>query len=388
MQVHYFLSYYLLQILLQFTVLPVSSEKVKFLAPKIHVAITVSNKERWLPFTLSCFESLEYPKDRLSVHFYSDHNLDNSIQSIETWIQNNVGRYKSLELTKNTTIPAAKPSWDHPERHHRILKLRQAGLVDARNKWADFYIYLDCDIFLMEKSALTKLLSDSYESWIVKAPLLTSSTLFSNFWGAQNSETGYYERSDDYERIYSREIVGNHPVPVVHSCVIVDLRKTASSQVQFYPVKPGYTYTFDESLVMAHNMRVVGIVPVLDNNYNYGRIMTDDESQDDYVKLSFALEEILTDQPVGFGVDIKPVLSVEHIFPTTLDDFGFDKIFCINLKRRPDRRERMEKVFQIHGLGPIEYPGAVDGQKITQQYLDENGIAPLVVLKTHIMAAL
>lgn len=249
-------------------------------------------------------------------------------------------------------------------------------------------MYLDADIFLTESNLLNYLIETKDWDWVIKAPMLKSPRVYSNFWGAQNSETGWYERSNDYEPIYDREdkdgnpVKGLYYVPVIHSCIFINLMKQQSLKVQFYPEMPNYPYPdIDEVLIMNYNFQqaLEGGHPVIDNRYLYGFISLNlpDDEDDDYYQLQHILSEIMIEQPVGINKIIKPTLPVEHVYPTTLNNFGFDAIYCINLKRRPDRRARMEETFKLYGIGPVIYPGAVDGHKITQEWLDENGIAPL-----------
>ena len=51
-------------------------------------------------------------------------------------------------------------------------------------------------------------------------------------------------------------------------------------------------------------------------------------------------------------------LPVEH---ADLDTLDFDHIYLINLDRRPERRERLEKSFAVLGL-EVERISAVDGR--------------------------
>ena len=50
------------------------------------------------------------------------------------------------------------------------------------------------------------------------------------------------------------------------------------------------------------------------------------------------------------------------------DSLGFDKIYMINLARRPERRERMEQCFQELGIlaEPID---AVDGRFVLKLFI-------------------
>lgn len=351
--------------------------------PTIHITIPASNKAKWLPYTLSLLESQDYPKSRLSIDFFTDHNLDNTAEVIDLWVSKpeTIKNYASINVVNNRSILRKLPlTWEHEERHKNVLKIRQTGLENARKSKSDFFVYWDADILISNPEMLKKCVDDRNDrDWVVKAPFLQSNSIFSNFWGAQDTSTGYYKRSDDYESIYNRDMPGVWEVPVVHSLVFIDLRKTESNRIQFFPIMPNYPYWVDEVVAMSYNFKKAGVSPVIDTREVYGTIGApiDELIQDDYVQLSHTLSEVLIEPPVGFNLDIIPAVNDDFVYPKKLTDFGFDRIFCINLLRRPDRKAKMDKIFKLHGIGPVEFPGAVDGHKITQEYLDENGIRPL-----------
>ena len=76
-----------------------------------------------------------------------------------------------------------------------IFQLKQEALERARRMWADYIFYIDADNLLLEESLLQTLM---IRNKTVIGPMLETSVAFSNFWTAQNEETGYYERGDDY----------------------------------------------------------------------------------------------------------------------------------------------------------------------------------------------
>ena len=55
---------------------------------------------------------------------------------------------------------------------------------------------------------------------------------------------------------------------------------------------------------------------------------------------------------------------------------GFDEIFMVNLERRPDRYERMKYNFDQLGID-YKWVPAMDGRKITEEFLAETGIKML-----------
>ena len=358
----------------------------------IHIAIIASNKAKWLPFTLTLIEEFLYNKQYLTISLHSDHNQvsDNTIEILEKWRARHTNDYKRILTYYNETKVEYRPSWDdvNDNRHERVLKVRQKGLDVARSLDSDYFIYIDADILITEKNFLNFMLETKDYGWVVKAPLIKSSKSYANFWGGQK-ENGWYERSDNYEMILTQydeetgnEIKGLYYVPVIHSVIMVKLRHDSSMYLQFYPEMAGYPQNWekDEVLIMNYNFKAaLGDHAVIDNKHIYGYIglQAEDSTSGDDIQVAHTLSELMIEPPVGIDRIIKSNLPTEQVYPEKLENFGFDMIYCINLKRRPDRRNRMKETFRLHGIGPVMFPGAVDGHKITQEWLDENGIAPL-----------
>lgn len=49
---------------------------------------------------------------------------------------------------------------------------------------------------------------------------------------------------------------------MVHSTMLIDLRKEASRQLAFHPPHPEYTWAFDDIIVFAYSARMAGISQV------------------------------------------------------------------------------------------------------------------------------
>lgn len=56
--------------------------------------------------------------------------------------------------------------------------------------------------------------------------------MYSNFWCGMTS-TFYYKRTEEYPEILNYKKIGCFAVPMVHSAVIIDLRKEASDLLTF-----------------------------------------------------------------------------------------------------------------------------------------------------------
>lgn len=72
------------------------------------------------------------------------------------------------------------------------------------------------------------------------------------------SPQGYYKRTPAYIPIRKRDRQGCFAVPMVHSTFLIDLRKSASRNLAFYPPHPDYTWSFDDIIVFAFSCKQAG----------------------------------------------------------------------------------------------------------------------------------
>lgn len=71
---------------------------------------------------------------------------------------------------------------------------------------------------------------------------------------------GYYKRTPAYMPIRKQMRKGCFAVPMVHSTLLIDLRKEASRQLAFHPPHPEYSWAFDDIIVFAYSARMAGIL--------------------------------------------------------------------------------------------------------------------------------
>lgn len=217
---------------------------------------------------------------------------------------------------------------------------------------------IDADVFLTNPNTLAILVS---KNLTVVAPMLNSVGLYSNFWHGM-TENYYYLRTDDYEPVLNRENEGCFVVPMIHSCVLIDLRKSESDRLTYVPENvPNYDGPRDDIITFALSANRSGINLNICNDYDFGYIMVpmehNDELEYDYQQLTnLKLEVLIENEPLFVNELLKPYTSLPE-----KDTLGFDKIFMINLLRRPDRRKRMNACFDELGLD-VTTLDAVDGK--------------------------
>nr|XP_051697504.1 procollagen galactosyltransferase 2 isoform X2 [Oryctolagus cuniculus] len=334
--------------------------------PTVLVAILARNAARALPTFLGCLERLDYPKSRMAVWVATDHNVDNTTEILREWLRNVRDLYHYVEwrpMDKPESYPdEIGPKHWPSSRFAHVMKLRQAALRAAREKWSDYVLFIDVDNFLTNPQTLGLLMA---ENKTIVAPMLESRGLYSNFWCGITPQ-GFYRRTPDYLPIREWKRTGCFPVPMVHSTFLIDLRKEASGRLAFYPPHPDYTWTFDDIIVFAFSSRQAGVQMYLCNREHYGYLpiplkphQTLQEDEDDLVHVQI---EAMIDGP-----PMEPSQFVS-VVPRHPDKMGFDEIFMINLKRRQDRRGRMLRTLYEQEI-EVQVVEAVDGKALNTSQL-------------------
>ncbi|XP_070795381.1 procollagen galactosyltransferase 2 [Pituophis catenifer annectens] len=247
-------------------------------------------------------------------------------------------------------------------RFTHVMKLRQAALRTAREKWSDYIMFIDTDNFLTNPEVLNLMIA---ENKTLVAPMLESRALYSNFWCGMTPQ-GYYKRTPDYPLIREWKRTGCFAVPMIHSTFLIDLRKEASDKLAFYPPHQDYTWTFDDIIVLAFSSRQADIQMYICNREHYGYLpvplkphqMLEDEADN----IVHVLSEAMIDHP-----PIEPSKFVT-VPPKHPEKMGFDEIFMINLKRRKDRRDRMLWTLYEQEI-EVKLVEAVDGKMLNTSQL-------------------
>nr|CDS30408.1 procollagen galactosyltransferase 2 [Hymenolepis microstoma] len=357
------------------------------LEPSISVSVLVRNKAHSLPYFLHHLEELDYPKKRIHLDFRLDNTIDRSAKILETWVNQVQNLYHGINLNMDeTNIHQVSPNWSD-DHHKHLIGLRQAALDKAYEINADFLFSLDADVILLNNATLRQLVdastfpSKDYPSQItVIAPMLncTTSDVFSNFWGDMTEE-GYYKRSRDYFALQRRHKVGIHPVAMVHTAFLVNLRHTRKNRLAFDPPPEGYNGPNDDIIVFARNAQDLDIPFYLDNRDFYGyfplpldeveipkayrssaKYLLDREAE---VFLHLRLNAVFDDAlPEGMALKHSPRLEqfIETPEPSLL---GFDQIYLINLERRPDRLQKMNYALREQGI-KVQLLKATDGREL------------------------
>ena len=339
--------------------------------PKVMVVLLVRNKAHLLENTLRLLEAQDYPKDRIGLYIRSDHNEDNSEEILNDWLEaQNEYHFIDVKMGANAgelfDDQRSPLEWS-PSRFQHMIELKEEALNKGREVWADWIWYLDVDAFMTNPQTLRLMVKDSSKTVI--APMLTSVGLYSNFWAGM-SDTYYYQRTEDYKPILERKTQDCHSVPMVHSSFFVNLNSKESSFLTFDPkLIEDYDGPIDDIITFALSATFNDIDLFICNDNVYGYIMLPlDENQD----LNQDLDNLsnLKIEMFAYGQD----LPIEDPVNTDLQTLGSDKVYLVNLDRRPDRLKNMKSIFNELKIDYTKIP-AVDGKvDITQEYIEKYGI--------------
>lgn len=217
---------------------------------------------------------------------------------------------------------------------------------------------IDSDVLLTNPNVLKYLISKNHT---VVAPMLTSEGMYSNFWHGWTKDY-YYQRTDDYKSILYREKTGCFTVPMVHSCLLIDLNKVESDLLTYVPENiEGYDGPHDDIIAFAISAQQSDIPLHVCNEIHSGYITIPLEREDDLELDKNHLTNIKLDALAdGYEIVANPIFESFVTFPRK-DTLGFDKVYVINLLRRPERRKRMESCLSELGI-EAEIFDAVDGR--------------------------
>uniref|UniRef100_A0A3Q3AV41 Cerebral endothelial cell adhesion molecule n=1 Tax=Kryptolebias marmoratus TaxID=37003 RepID=A0A3Q3AV41_KRYMA len=294
-------------------------EESRMRPPTVVLAVIARNAEHSLPYFLGALERLSYPKDRISVAA-TDHNSDNTTDVLKEWLTVMQKYYHYVEwrpMDKPTSYAGELGPKHWPNsRYEYVMKLKQAALNFARKHWADYILFADTDNILTNPDTLNLLTAENKS---VIAPMLDSQGAYSNFWCGITPQ-GYYRRTAEYFPTRYRHRLGCFPVPMVHSTLLLDLRKEGMKNLAFYPPHEDYSWPYDDIIVFAFSCRAAGLS--LFERYGYLNVPAKPHQTLEDDRLNFVhvhLESMIEGPPMS------PSRFV-HMFPKQRDLMGFDEV--------------------------------------------------------------
>uniref|UniRef100_A0A3B4XVY9 Cerebral endothelial cell adhesion molecule n=1 Tax=Seriola lalandi dorsalis TaxID=1841481 RepID=A0A3B4XVY9_SERLL len=330
-------------------------EESKMQPPTVVIAIIARNAAHSLPYYLGALERLNYPKDRISVAA-TDHNLDNTTAILKEWLTvmqkfYHYVEWRPMEQPTSYAGELGPKHWPN-SRYEYVMKLKQAALNFARKRWADYILYADTDNILTNPDTLNLLIAENKS---VIAPMLDSQGAYSNYWCGITPQ-GYYRRTAEYFPTRHRHRLGCYPVPMVHSTMLLDLRKEGMKKLAFYPPHEDYSWPYDDIIVFAFSCRAAGLLVPVCLCERYG-----------YLNVPAKPQHTLEDDRLNFVHVHLESMKLNIHFPTS------SQIYLINLRRRPDRRDRM--LFSLNELEiDVKVVDAVDGNALNSSDIKILGV--------------
>ncbi|XP_066537938.1 procollagen galactosyltransferase 2 [Hoplias malabaricus] len=278
-------------------------------------------------------------------------------------------RFRTSEDERSFYVDELGPKHWPDSRFMHVMKLRQAALRSARAQWADYILFADSDILLTNPKVLTQLMAENHT---LVAPMLESRTLYSNFWCGMTTQ-GYYKRTEEYIPIRNWKRYGCHAVPMIHSTMLLDLRRSSSKALAFYPVHYNYPWALDDIMVFSFSAQQSGVQMFVSNREHFGYLPVPLKVQQTLKEEVESFTHTLTEAMIDFPLEPSRYL---YIPPKKKDRMGLDEIYLINLKRREDRRDRMLRMLEVLGV-EVTLSDAVDGKALNSSQLQALGIEML-----------
>ncbi|KAK3567890.1 hypothetical protein QTP86_027309 [Hemibagrus guttatus] len=250
-----------------------------------------------------------------------------------------------------------------------VMQLRQAAFQSARAQWADYILFADSDNLLTNPKVLSQLIA---ENRTLVAPMLESRTLYSNFWCGMTTQ-GYYKRTDSYIPIRNWKRVGCHAVPMIHSTLLLDLRRRASRALAFYPLHQLYPWILDDILAFSFSARQAGVQMFVCNREHYGYLPVPLQTQQTLEDETESFSHTLTEAMIDFALEPSSYL---HTASRNKDRMAFEEVYVINLLRRIDRKARILRTLDVLGI-EVTLTNAVDGKALNSSQLQVLGIEML-----------
>lgn len=388
----------------------------EYLLPTIQIVLLIHpyNKAQFLPHCLGSIESQKYTKSRIRIKliteriFYDESNdplyrepddidaiLDEhirlneqTIRMLKRWLRENEDVYNDIELSivniRLTMDSLNSVTYWNKDHYSRLIDYKNFELYQSFLIWADWLIFLDADVILTNPMVFRNITSSDQ---VVIAPMLKSFNTYSNFWAGMD-DTGYYIRSDDYLPILERKQPGKFSVPMVYSCVFINLRRTASRLLTFDPLEiqqlideqqtSSWKIPYDDIIAFAKSATLNGIelyvdnseiwgwlpLPIIENKYSY------ELTRQNLIDLE--LESLIEGPSFPISSSLEQYVERRENF----DTLGVDQIFVVNLARRPERRKRMEQCLNLLGIR-AKFKMATDGKELSEEFLRKHGIRAL-----------
>uniref|UniRef100_A0A1I7VBP6 procollagen-lysine 5-dioxygenase n=3 Tax=Loa loa TaxID=7209 RepID=A0A1I7VBP6_LOALO len=219
--------------------------------PSVTLALFITKPIPFIREFLATVSRISYPTSKIDIYFYNNQKYNE--EEIEKFLQNAKKLYQTVEYDNSDTELGEREA-------------RKAALTFAKEMLNDFIFMLDGDVHLITPETLQLLVDTAIAGKFgIIAPLVTlHGKLFSNFWGALDSN-GYYLRSEDYIEIVDGKRTGIWNVPYISKAILI-------SKEKIKVLENSYTYNVmvDADMSFCEYAREMGYFMYVDNQHYYG----------------------------------------------------------------------------------------------------------------------
>ena len=227
----------------------------------ILIAILCKDKAACLPLYLECIYNLNYPKKKLHLYIRTNDNNDNSNQLLLDFICKYGEEYGSVYFDNSSISPKLKKMAHRDWNSYRfqiIGQVRQDS-IDYAIKYKLHYFVADCDNFVTSNTLIELFKRNKCK---VIGPMLPTKTGYSNYHYAVDND-GYYRHHENYMKVLRKQILGPHPVAVIHCTYFI--RNDTLKDIKYIDGTGRHEY-----VIFSDTLRKKNITQYILNNDFYG----------------------------------------------------------------------------------------------------------------------
>ncbi|KAK6746050.1 hypothetical protein RB195_012271 [Necator americanus] len=307
---------------------------VRHLYPVTQIVIGLDKHAHVVPYLLGWLENIDYPKNRLRITFYLLDREDPTGDQVSWWKESMSSLFASIAIVEG------EANW------------LEAGLRSARLRRTSRVLLTTGNTLPMR----SRLLKDLNSTAVVISALFDAAST--------DGVTNFDEVEDDYRE---RNVVERVKIDQAVLPMFVNIDRMDASYLTFDADNLShYEGSSDPLEVFAESARRMGVELWIDNLKHHGFYIDESLEADARRRaLRYLLADLVADDqnlPIP-SQTVRPWVPEPH-------RWDVDKIYMINLNRRPERRAKMEKIFQILGVDATHWE-ATDGQDLPDNFVYE-----------------
>uniref|UniRef100_A0AC35GEH7 Uncharacterized protein n=1 Tax=Panagrolaimus sp. PS1159 TaxID=55785 RepID=A0AC35GEH7_9BILA len=307
----------------------------RHLYPKLCLSMGIKRYGHALSYSVGMVENLRYPKDRMHISFFILPECDDTsaIEDAKIWSE------KMSKIYSSTAVFEDRNKW------------MEASLQWGRKKTCDYLFMINEDNFLM----------NNVINQLINLTFVAVSPLMNDPFGRHSNVYGLLDTF-----FVDRKRIGSQQVYYFNLPIFINLKSMDSSYLTFDSDNIRDFNQNDPIQIFAHSAYSMNIPLFVDNKNFYGYILDSNFYSKKYYKLlvGYFLANLISEKGSS-AFPYSNVLNPRFPSPST---FGFDMIYVINLKRRPERLQKIDLIMKLLGI-KYQHFEAVDGKALTDEDL-------------------